>query len=872
MLILKDYQQRSLDALKDYFAECAKTDDADTAFYSISKQTWGRGIPYNPVKELPGLPYVCIRIPTGGGKTLVASHAVGLAARDLLHTDSALVLWLVPSNPIRQQTLNALKDRNHPYRQALEASAPAVNVLDVEQALNVKRADLDAGVTVIVSTMQAFKVEDTVGRKVYRDSGYLMDHFSGLPDTLLPGLDRGEGGNLHHSLANVLYIRRPIVIVDEAHNARTDLTFETLARFNPSCIIEFTATPDLERNPSNVLYTVSARELSSEGMIKMPIRLETRPDWKELLSDALACRKRLEDIAGQERQQTGEYIRPIMLIQAQPHSKTRDMISVEEVLETLQNDFSVLREQIAIATGQKNELDAVEDISDAECPIRYVITMQQLREGWDCPFAYVLCSVAEMKSTTYVEQILGRIMRLPKADWKKHEDLNKAYAFAASRHFFEAANSLTDALVQNGFERQEAQELIVQAPHYQTDLPLDDARPFMGTVTVEVSEKPSVESLPPEVREKVSYDEKKKTLTVKGALTKDEKEKLKGAFKTPEAKAGVEKAYRISVGLPEEDRGTPSEREIDFSVPVLSIRQGDLFEQFEETHFLEYPWELSKCDAHLTETEYSPDRTDAEHGEITITDKGEIAARFLESLQDQMTLFSSGLGWRVADLVFWLDRKIPHPDIDRRESDLFLSRLVQAMVDQRNITLERLVHDKFRFMRAVEKKIGLHRKNAHEKAYQLLLDPKCATPLVVEPECCFRYDPRQYPAGKLYRGKFEFKKHYYPDMDDLNSEELECAQLIDGMDAVEFWIRNIERRPNHSFWLQTSTDKFYPDFVVKLKDERILVVEYKGEHLWSNDDSKEKRNIGELWAKRSGGRCLFVMPKGKDWWAIRRLL
>ena len=283
MLVLKEYQQRALDALKEYFVECVRTDDANTAFYSSTLKTFGTGIPYNPVKELPRLPYVCLRIPTGGGKTLVACHSISIAARDLLQADNPVVLWLVPSNAIREQTLIALKKKGHPYRQALESKSGAVNVLDIEEALYVKRADMDAGTTIIVSTMQAFRRDDTIGLRVYRDSGYLMDHFSGVPDGILAELDKGEGGYVFHSLANVLRLRHPVVIVDEAHNARTSLTFETLARFEPSCIIEFTATPDRENNPSNILHTVSAAELKAEEMIKMPIHLQTQPDWKELI-------------------------------------------------------------------------------------------------------------------------------------------------------------------------------------------------------------------------------------------------------------------------------------------------------------------------------------------------------------------------------------------------------------------------------------------------------------------------------------------------------------------------------------------------------------------------------------------------------------
>jgi len=103
----------------------------------------------------------------------------------------------------------------------------------------------------------------------------------------------------------------------------------------------------------------------------------------------------------------------------------------------------------------------------------------------------------------------------------------------------------------------------------------------------------------------------------------------------------------------------------------------------------------------------------------------------------------------------------------------------------------------------------------------------------------------------------------------MNGEEAECAAFIDGLEEVEYWVRNLDRE-DYSFWMPTSTDKFYPDFVVQLKDGRILVVEYKGADRWSDDDSKEKRLIGEVWEKRSKGRCLFIMPKGKDFNAIRQ--
>ena len=464
-LSLKEYQERTLKTLTAYYHNCLRLQNANTAFYDLTER------PYASVEGLPGMPYICLRLPTGGGKTFVACHAVGITASELLKTESPIVLWLVPSNAIRDQTLNALKNRAHPYRDALESARRNVEILTIGEALYLSPHILNTKTTIIVSTMQAFRVEDTDGRKVYEPSGALMGHFTHLSDETLSEVERDESGKPVYSLANLLCVKRPLVIVDEAHNARTELSFETLARFNPSAIIEFTATPDTDQNPSNVLYTVSAAELQAEDMIKMPIQLETMPEWKRLLAAAIAQRNALEVEAEKEREETGEYIRPVMLIQAQPRRKDRETLTVEVVEKCLLEEHKIPEEQIARATGEDKGLDDV-DINDPECQIRYVITVQALREGWDCPFAYVLCSVAEMRSPRAVEQILGRVMRLPKAQRKKQESLNSAYAFVASRNFYDAASALTDGLVQNGFEKQAASELIRSRDNRQTTLPL----------------------------------------------------------------------------------------------------------------------------------------------------------------------------------------------------------------------------------------------------------------------------------------------------------------------------------------------------------------------------------------------------------------
>jgi len=868
---LREYQQHTLDVLRQYFQACVQLDNANipnaanVAFYQSTLSTFGVGIAYQPIKELEGLPYICLRIPTGGGKTFVACHAVSIATKDLLQADNSLALWLVPSNAIREQTLKALKDRQHPYRRALESTLGSVTVLDSTEALYVTRPTLDTSTTIIVSTIQAFRVEDTEGRKVYESSGALMDHFSGHASEALDKLEKRTDGSPIYSLANALKLRRPIVIVDEAHNARTELSFATLARFDPSCIIEFTATPDSEKNPSNVLYSVSAAELKAEDMIKMPIMLETHPNWRELLANAIAQLNQLDAEAKAERQLTGEHLRPIMLLQAQPR-RGENSISVDVVEECLIRDFNIAPEQIARATGTEKGLKGV-DILAEDCPIRFVITVYALREGWDCPFAYVLCSVAEMRSGTAVEQILGRVMRLPHVKRKQHDALNLAYAYAASANFGATAQSLVDGLVQNGFSRIEAKDLVVGPEQGEFDfssLPLFSRTP--ESVTIATSETPQLDRLPKDIAAKVRMDSYSGTIVFTGRMDEQDLAELMECFKTDEGKAAIEKAFKES--RVKYDVRSAAERGEEFSIPVLAYKQDRLpLEPFEETHFKRL-LQLSQYDATLTEEEFPVERPQARQVKIDF-EESKFKVEFITELHQQMRLLASDQGWTDVDLVYWLDQTLPRRrDITQSETGAFLTRLVQKLLRERGFTLDQLVHDKYRLRAALVEKIGRIRKDARNEAYQPFLDLE-ASPLTVTPGCCFTYDSHRYPINCLYQGPYQFNKHYYPQIGGFDSgEEFEYAQFIDTLPEVRFWVRN-PARGSRAFRLQTSTDKFYPDFVCQLHDGRYLVVEYKGVDRWSNDDSREKRKLGELWEKRSDRACLFIMPKGKDFAVTR---
>jgi type III restriction enzyme len=222
----KKYQGLALERFES-FLKAAAEKGANLAFYEATNVAYR-----NAPAVVEGTPYVCLRVPTGGGKTLMAAHSIGIAARDYLQTTNPMVLWLVPSTAILDQTLAALKDEGHAYRAALlQAFNRNFTVMDKAEALAMSRADATGGAVIIVSTIQSFRREDdsgkenTEGLKVYEDAGVLMDHFSNLTEAQIAELDLIEGGSRPiYSLANLLKLHRPMVIVDEAHNSRTALS------------------------------------------------------------------------------------------------------------------------------------------------------------------------------------------------------------------------------------------------------------------------------------------------------------------------------------------------------------------------------------------------------------------------------------------------------------------------------------------------------------------------------------------------------------------------------------------------------------------------------------------------------------------------
>ena len=895
-LELKKYQGRVLRSLRTFFRDCSRDGGGPESAYRAALAAQGREpMPYLPVSAAglgDGLPYVCLRVPTGGGKTLLAAQAIGLALADLLRAERGVVLWLVPSRTILDQTVDALRDPRNPYRQALAhgsgefPGAGAVEVLTIDEALQLSRATVAGATVVIVSTIQAFKAEDTTGRKVFAQNAALAEHLLNLPagrsDDLLPGAD----GKPVPSLVNALRLRRPMVIVDEAHNARTELSFATLGAVLPSCIVEFTATPDRKRNPSNVLHHVSAAELKAESMVKLPLRVIARhPSQRDqLLAEAVTLRADLEKVAAAEAQATGEYLRPILLVQAEK------VDACEELRERLVQDYRLDRSEIKISVGKLDELKDIKDIASPKCPVRVILTVEKLREGWDCPFAYVLCSLKETRSATAIEQIVGRILRLPAATAKRHPDLNCAYAFSVSASIQDVLAELREALEHNGFTKAEAERILV--PVSQGVMPLG-VQP--QTVPLAADREVDTAALNAQVVSlggKVRFDEDKGELTVVVPLDAEEAERLGACARTAEAKSRisvavetVREAERAFGGSGATRQPTPYERQLDFVVPLLAVREGAGLLEFESTFLLEHRWKLSEKDASLP-AGYDPrERPTGRMGVLDADAGGKVTALvveqekgsdFVATLHQQVFQLGGAGDWSLDALAAWLDRQIEHGDIPMGEMVEFLRKALRGLTAKFDLAdVTALALDRFRLRDQLEALIDKHRRSERKAAFQTFLLPD--SPLAVDKAVAINFKTMSYEPSWVYEGGVRFQKHYFgPKPGELQERtpagevkaEFKCAQFLDDLPVVEHWVRNLSGKSS-SFRLQTSTDWFYPDFVCQLKDGRTLVVEYKGEHLVDNADSDEKRMLGALWASRSGGQCVFAMVTGSDFSGIK---
>lgn len=842
----KPYQTAALSALESFLAQAQET-GPEAAFKAVTgeerlKARLGRyARPYNPPKGLEGTPYCCVRLPTGGGKTLLAAHTVKLARDAGVSRDYPLVLWLVTSNAIRAQTADALADPRHPYRQALdETFGGRVRVFDIGDFAQIRPHDLAQNVCIVIGTVQALRVENTEGRKVYAHHEELEPHFSRVTAADLashPGLDRRADGGVNFSFANLLHLKRPLMIVDEAHNVVTGLSDQMRERINPWAVVEFTATP---KGRSNILFNATAAELKAEQMIKLPIVLLEHAHWEAAVAAAVVERGQLAKLAEDEN----DYLRPIVLYQAEP--KDRE-VTVERLRKYLINDLGVPENRIAVATGERRDLDGV-NLAARDCRIEHVITVEALKEGWDCPFAYVFCSVASIRSSSAVEQLLGRVLRMPYASRRKALALNKAYAHVSEPTFYAAATTLRDALVDMGFDDSEADGAI-EHPYL----------PLLEDFQLAAPEAPFVFEAPdtPEVR---AIFESMGVVALAAADGKIAIPRHLVAREGVAARLMAVAPAQASTLAAELEKLAPAARGEVLRVPRLGAYvQGELVLADVDLLMEHVDWRLSETPSEVPGLVESLGET-VRRFEIDVTGHT-LTQAFLSSGDDLLIGETPVENWTPERLVSLLDPLTRQADISQPDLIGWLTKVVKRLVSN-GLPVPQLMRMKHAMARRLNGRIGeLRRAQRGEVVQRFLFDPGAKLEPIAN--AFFEFRQGMYDDQPSYRGPLRFQHHFLervPAFDGrADGEEARCAMVLDSLDAVDFWVRNVARHPA-SFWLQTSTDRTYPDFVARLKDQRILVVEYKGADRW--EAAAEDRAIGVAWARATDN--LYLMVRARD--------
>lgn len=458
----RDYQVRALQRIGAYLRllyewrqknEKIVADVGSDAAIDFPGKAWAKleGLyrPYAPRRDGLGryLPCFCLKIPTGGGKTFLAVKTIDLVNTNYLKKRTGLVLWIVPTTQIYDQTLRSLRDRDHPYRQHLDLASGGRTMIREKGELFTPQ-DIREGLVVLMLMLPSANRRTKEQLRLFKDSGGFADFFPGEDDAQataallerVPNLDTFESQNafwgkqVKTSLGNTLRLLNPVIILDEGHKAYSDTAQETLRGFNPSLIVELSATPPQD---SNILVDVTGIELNREEMIKFDMHVVNKasPDWRDTLLDS---HKKLEELRIKARDyeaETGNHIRPICLIQVErtgAAQRGQGLVHSEDVREHLIKVIGVQPEEIAVKTSEKDELREVDDVGglmSKDCRIRYIITKQALQEGWDCAFAYVLAILTNPGSRTALTQLVGRILRQPYAHKTGVKDLDESYVY-----------------------------------------------------------------------------------------------------------------------------------------------------------------------------------------------------------------------------------------------------------------------------------------------------------------------------------------------------------------------------------------------------------------------------------------------------------
>lgn len=814
----KEYQQRVLDTFDAYLDELitrreqllvarqaleAAGQDASLVPDNISEQAWKAlkdkgalptnraSVDYSPRQDGTGrrVPNVCLKVPTGGGKTFLACAATARLVNRFRKRNSGFVLWVVPNEAIYTQTKKALKNREHPYRQMLDkAGAGKVKILEKDDPLHAR--DVDEHLCVMLLMLQSANRQTKETLRLFRDRGNVHGFFPQLddhdghaailkqvPNLTVYGESDQMGAIIKDSLGNVLRVVQPIIVMDEGHKALSNLAVETIYGFNPSFVLELSATPKDRPNATppmhtNQLVDVRGRDLEREEMIKMPINLKVKggDDWQAVLRESLEHTNRLQAEADKLRANSARYIRPIMLVQVERTGKEQretGFIHAEDAREYLLT-LGLAENEIAVKTAEVNELTAPEnlDLLAETCPVRVIITKQALQEGWDCPFAYTLCALSANSNMGAMTQLVGRILRQPHALKTGLSLLDECYVYCHHASTAEVVKGIKKSLEQDGMSD------LVQMIRSESD----------GT-----TEGPTVRRIDrkPEFRDRIFFPAVLWT-------------------------------------------GNGTTRDLDYETDILSRVDWEAVDLQRIAGGIVPTHGASSAVVRIGLDILDDDRREsmqAEASQEPATFDPVFATRSISDIVPNPWVARSIVGDTVESLLAggWDEATLG------TQSSEVIDGLRKGLVEQRDEIAEALFMDDVRQER-IQFRLRTDGRN-WELPDHYMTDKPGNAPLI------YRHSDAQPVQKNLFTHAFR---------DDYNDLEAEFALYLDEEQTLNWWHRNVARGTNYGLqgWRK---HKVYPDFLFALaKDEgkqQLVAYETKGDHLAGYHDTAYKKKL-----------------------------
>lgn len=833
---LKPYQQQVINDLDSFLEKVQETKDAARAFASYwfhHRRTPLQPFPGTAVEpyknNVKNAPNVCVKVPTAGGKTFIACNAIKTIFNAFHYGRKKAVVWLVPSVTILEQTIGSLKDPSHPYRQKINSHfGNRVEVYDKNTLLQgggFNAGTVEEQLSIFVLSFDSLRAKNKENRKVYQENGNLQSF-----GTLV-------GKDEEISLMKVIQALNPVVIVDESHNAGSEMSVEMLNDLHPCFVLDLTATP---RKNSNIISFIDAIELKKENMVKLPVIVYNHNDKTEVIHSALQLQKKLELQAMAEKKAGGKYIRPVVLFQAQPRND-EDNTTFEKVKEKL-IELKIPAEQIKIKTASINELKDINLISE-DCPVRYIITVNALQEGWDCPFAYILASLADKSSPVDVEQILGRILRQPYVVKHNSAILNLSYVLTASAKFLDTLGNIVKGLNKAGFSGKDfkaPEKMMLEekslGPLEELVSATTDGPAELFEIDVKKIESRRNDTTIVQEIEQMALEQSNELETMINTLD------ATGAIPAPPEIQALVKTYPVKEVF--------REQALALRLPYFFIKKpiGDIFnegEQMLSKEDLLEGFQLSKSDSNIAFTNISSglykvdlDETKKDYTPSFVKLDGAVKDKLIEYIIDPSRRDSRKKNFtqRIMGLVGRLD------GIHESEIRKYIHKLLEDFTDEQ---YNDLANHEYSYSQKIKEKIKALSEEFAEKKFKDFLD---TDKIFMQPGYSFALANTPGDTSK------DITKSLYEKEGAMNGFEEKVINEIANLPNILFWTRNLERK-------QFKINGFihhYPDFIVHTKSGKTILLETKGDDR-DNSDSEKRIRLGKAWEAKAGTNFKYFM-------------